>query len=275
MARLLANLQGPVGIDPYRYHIDAGFTFGCATTCGGDCSVQPGQTLVNLGAKWLGYYIQQQRPPGNIILIGYSMGGLVARDLIANNYYGVLTGHPVKALITLGTPNLGYPKSSIDELIMCKQLILDMSGAWSYIAPNWYQVSSQYLDSLRNQWVYASFTGYWMAAAGEHCSHTPRNASAPGEGLLGCRSTAPISDDVVCRDSALYGTGEPGQVLNYGPMPVVPWYDERHIYVHTDTWGTQGILCGNSNDPSQNPQLFDPPIDGALFLQIKAVINAR
>jgi triacylglycerol esterase/lipase EstA (alpha/beta hydrolase family) len=110
MAGLKANLEDlSVGVDPARYHIDAGFTFGCATTCGGACSVQPGQTLVNLGAQWLGSYIQIQQPPGNIILVGYSMGGLIARDLVANNYGGALTGHPVTALITLGTPNLGCP----------------------------------------------------------------------------------------------------------------------------------------------------------------------
>jgi hypothetical protein len=202
------------------------------------------------------------------------MGGLIARDLIANNYNGVLTGHSVTALITLGTPNLGYPSSTLDQFIMCKQLLLDMSGSWSYTIPNWYQVSSQYLDNLRNQWVNASYGGYWMAAAGEQCSTTPRNARAPGEGLVGCRSSDPRSDGVVCRASALYGAGEAGQILNSGPMPNVPWYDTDHIYVHTNTWGTQGILCGNSGDPSQNPPMFNPG-EGTLLQQIKAVINAH
>jgi triacylglycerol esterase/lipase EstA (alpha/beta hydrolase family) len=118
-------------LDLDHYHIDAGFTFfGCATSCGGACSVQPGQTLINLGAQLLGAYIQQQGPRGNIILIGYSMGGLVARDLVVNNYGAALTGHPVTALITLGTPNLGYPYSSIDENFSCRQLVLDMSGSF-------------------------------------------------------------------------------------------------------------------------------------------------
>jgi hypothetical protein len=84
---------------------------------------------------------------------------------------------------------------------------------------------------------------------------------------------------VVCRDSALYGFGSFGfGVLNDGPEAVVPWSDSSYIYVHTNSWagwGTAPILCGNSGDPSVNPQLFDPPTTRTLFPQIKGVINAH
>src|SRR5258708_11745147 len=40
-----------------------------------------------------------------------------------DTYLDALIGHPVTALITLGTPNLGYPYSSIDENIFCRQLL--------------------------------------------------------------------------------------------------------------------------------------------------------
>jgi pimeloyl-ACP methyl ester carboxylesterase len=278
MANLKANLEDPsVGVDPARYHIDAGFTFGCATTCGGPCSVQPGQTLVNLGAQWLGSYIQIQQPPGNIILIGYSMGGLIARDLIANNYGGALTGHPVTALITLGTPNLGYPYASIDENIFCRQLVLDMSGSWGQTSSGWNELTSPYLDGLRQMWATRSYTVPWMAAAGESCPNMTRNL--PLRSTVGCPSWSPTSDGVVCRDSAQYGGPVSGYgYFNDGPKPFVPWVDTAGIYVHTNSfagWGTAGILCGNSGNPSVNPQMFDPPNYRDLFPQIKAVISAH
>jgi hypothetical protein len=278
LSDLLANLSDVfVGVDPIRYHVDGGFTFGCATSCGGLCSVPPGSTLVDLGGQWLSSYIQQTKPPGSIILVGYSMGGLIARDLIANNYNGVLVGHPVTSLITLGTPNLGYPYSSIDQLKMCSQLLLDMSGSWQEGPSNWSEVTSPYLDRLRTQWVAASFPGYWMASAGEQCSNATRNL--PPGSLVGCPSWSQTSDGVVCRDSALYGAGMSGfGYLNDGPKPDVPWRDTTHVYVHTDSmagWGTAAILCGNSGDPSVTPQLFDPPPGGTLFPYVKATINAH
>jgi hypothetical protein len=223
----------------------------------------------------LGYYIQQQNPPGNIILVGYSMGGLVARDLIANNYYGVLTAHPVTALITLGTPNLGYPYSSIDQLKYCPQLLLDMSGSWDGNTLSW--GTSPYLDNLRQQWVSRSYSGYWMAAAGEQCSNQFRKLYAPGEDPVGCPTWSVTSDGVVCRDSALYGFGSYGfGVLNPAPKADVPWSDTDYKYVHTNSlagWGTAAILCGNS--PSTNPQLFNPPPGDTLFPKVVEKINAN
>jgi pimeloyl-ACP methyl ester carboxylesterase len=282
MRDLYNNLTSPSnGVNTLQYHVDAGYNFGCATTCGSACSVSSGSTLINLGAQWLGYYIQQQNPPGNIILVGYSMGGLIARDFVANNYYGVITPqHPVTAVITLGTPNLGYPYSSLDHLVAgaCSQLLLDMSGSWEEGASNWFELSSPYLNNLAQQWASNNYTGYWMAAAGEQCSNTPRNVSAPGEPPVGCMPESVTSDGVVCRDSALYGIESVGVVDNLGPTPYVPWYDTAHIYVHTDNWagwGTAAILCGNSGNPSVNPPLFNPPPTDTLFPQIQAAISAH
>jgi hypothetical protein len=111
-----------------------------------------------------------------------------------------------------------------------------------------------------------------MAAAGEQCANQFRNLHAPGEDRVGCPSPIVLnpspsvsSDGVVCRDSALY-------------TPSVPWSDSGHIYVHTNSfagWGTAGILCGNSGNPSEYPPMFNPPKGLSLFPQIKAVINAH
>jgi hypothetical protein len=86
---------------------------------------------------------------------------------------------------------------------------------------------------------------------------------------------------VVCQDSATYGAGTDGLYLNPGPQAVVPWVDVEQRWVHTDSfagWGTTGILCGNSGDPSVNPQLFDPPASGEfvdLYTYIWTKINAH
>src|SRR5437588_221209 len=69
-------------------------------------------------------------PAGHILLVGYSMGGLLARDLILNNRNQVLNTHPVDALVTLGTPNVGYPYEAIDDLPMCKTLAREMASDW-------------------------------------------------------------------------------------------------------------------------------------------------
>ncbi len=271
----LTNLS--YGIDTRKYHVDAGYTFACATSCGGACSAPAGSTLLNLGAQLLASYIQQQAPPGNIILVGYSMGGLIARDFIANNGYGLLNGHPVTALITLGTPHLGYPYSALDQLPMCPQLLLDMSGSWEQT--NFVELTSPYLDNLRARWTSASYSGYWMAAAGESCTNRTRNLQLPGETSVGCPSWAVSSDGVVCSPSALYGGPVSGYgYLNDGPKPIFNWYDTEQRYVHTNSWGgwgTAAILCGNSGDPSLNPQLFDPPPARTLFPQIKEIIDAH
>jgi pimeloyl-ACP methyl ester carboxylesterase len=277
MQGLYQSLITPgTGVDTRKYHVDAGFTFGCASSCNAACVTVNG-TMVNYGAQSLASYIYEAPPPGNIILVGYSLGGLIARDLIANNYIGALTGHPVTALITLGTPNLGYPYSSVDYISggACNQLFDDMAGSWLQSNGTWSELTSQYLSSLRQQWIAASYSGYWMAAAGQQCSNTPR--TFPPTSMMGCPSWSVTSDGVVCRDSALYGV--PGGYSGFtgGPNPdISQWSDTTQVYVHTTTWagwGTAPILCGNN--PSVDIPLYRPTIGGSLFPVIKAVINAH
>ncbi|HLI86673.1 MAG TPA: putative Ig domain-containing protein [Bryobacteraceae bacterium] len=284
MSALYQGLTAPgTGIDLRKYYVDpvgpnTGFTFACASSCGGECVTVNG-TMINLGAQSLASYIYLQNPPGNIILVGYSMGGLIACDLIANNYIGVLTGHPVTAVITLGTPNLGYPYSSIDYsgTSACNQILDDMAGSWLLQTNGTTaELTSPYLSNLQQQWISASYPGYWMAAAGQQCSNQTRNL--PPGSMVGCPSGNVTSDGVVCRDSALYGAstlgGYPG--FNGGPGPSVPWTDSTNIYVHTTTWagwGTAGVLCGN--DPSIDIPLYAPASlpTGTLLPQIVAWIN--
>jgi hypothetical protein len=274
MANFAANLMDPVnGIDSTRFQVDAGFDFSeCAAKT--SCTVsQYGDTCsVGAGGRSLAHYILNNPPPGPIILVGYSMGGLIARDMSAHAFYQA-SGPTVAGLITLGTPNLGYPYApGVDDLVFCSQLEQDMSGGWIVVQDA--EFLSTYLSGLTNAWPFLNGglgpNSYWMAAAGEYCANAYRNVPPSG---IGCRASSPRSDCVVCKDSALYASSQAS-----APLPIIPWTDLSHIYVHTDAlngWGTLGIFGTTSGNPSITPQLFNPPFSGSLFLQIKAIINGQ
>jgi len=137
-----------------------------------------------------------------VILIGFSLGGLIARDLILHNYGGVLSGRAV-TLITLGTPNLGYPHAVSDDSVFCPNLVDAMDGNWHAIRqPSGWPALSSYLLPLTQSWQQGSFpgtTGYWFAAAGQSCSYVLRI----GNNATGCQDST-LSDGVVCADSASY-----------------------------------------------------------------------
>jgi len=198
------------------------------------------------------------------------MGGLIARDLIAKHSQELGT-HKIVGLITLGTPHLGYPYASVDETLMCPQLVQDMAGSWYPNHSPQDEAFSPYLLDLTQQWAASSFAGYWLAAAGTSCSNPVRTTGSFD--ARGCLTTSPRSDGVVCRDSAVYSGGYAS-----GTGPTVRWEDPDHNYVHTFSgggWGTALILCGNTNDANQQSELYQPPAEGLLFAQIKAIINGN
>jgi pimeloyl-ACP methyl ester carboxylesterase len=134
MQPLYGSLVGSQGLDLRRFRVDAGFDFSeCAAEYA--CTVtNPISTLGQLpctvanGGRKLAYYILSQSPPGDIILVGYSMGGLVARNLMENgrsaSYGGVLNSHNLAGLVTLGTPNWGYPMLGADTSALVGSLSL-------------------------------------------------------------------------------------------------------------------------------------------------------
>ena len=114
--------------------MDAGFDFSeCAETdfCSSSCTIAA-------GAQKLAQYIANANPPGDVILIGFSMGGLIARDMMANGHL-LLNGRKISALITLGTPNLGYPYTLMDTAWFCTPLVQEMDGNWRYSTVNEYR----------------------------------------------------------------------------------------------------------------------------------------
>jgi pimeloyl-ACP methyl ester carboxylesterase len=260
MQALSGSLTGSSGVDLARFRVDAGFDFSeCANTdfCSSGCSISS-------GAQKLAQYIANANPPGDIILIGFSMGGLIARDLMANGRL-ILNGRKISALITLGTPNLGYPYTFVDTARFCTPLVQQMDGNWRIQQATNSVVLSPYLLSLTNQWPSTSYPGspgLWLAASGRSCSNAVRTINA----TTGCRDRNPYSDGVVCDDSATYSISTAS-----GTSPNRYWQDPSQIYVHTNNgFGSSLILCGNDG---QKPTLSNPPSFGPLFAAIKGLIN--
>lgn len=201
------------------------------------------------------------------------MGGLIARDMIANNFYGQ-SRPTVAGLITLGTPHLGYPYDPVDQLAFCPTLVFQMNGGWSAATGN--ESLSSYLTSLIGSQSFkstiASNGAYWMAAAGQYCSNPTR--LVPSSNGNGCLVSSARSDCIVCKDSALYNGSIPRSQNDI--TPVVPWTDTQQIYVHTNTvggWGSSFIF-GPTN-PAIDQQLFDPLTSGTLFPAMVNFINGN
>ena len=263
-----SSLGGSLGIDPVRFRVNVGFDFSACTQVGyTNCS---SNCTISGGAQTLATYIKNAAPPGDVILIGFSLGGLIARDLIFNNYGSVLSGRAV-TLITLGTPSLGYPYAFGDAQVFCPNLVQAMQGNWrAIVQPSGWPSLSSYLLPFTQSWQGGSFpgtNGYWFASAGQSCSNPLRSGTTSG-----CRDSSPLSDGVVCADSAAYNIVNSGPT---GPVTPTPWSDSNRQYVHSNAGlgiATSFVLCGNG---ANTRLLSDPRPDDALFQTIVAVINGR
>jgi len=257
MENLATNLAASYGLTAGRFKIDYGFDFSdCADATPAFCS---SNCTISGGAQRLAQYIANANPPGDIVLIGFSMGGLIARDLIVNNRI-ILNGRKIH-LVTIGAPNLGYPYLVTDSLVFCSALVSAMYGDWR-LQPGSVVLSS-YLLSLTNQWSAYGFPGSgrtWLAASGRACSIPARL----GEG---CRDQNPYSDGVVCQDSAAYSVSTAS-----GTLPNYFWSDPSGVYVHSYSGFTSFILC-NTSDQTRYLPLWNPPPTGALFITLTTILN--
>ena len=197
----LANtLRDPLfGIDQQRFDFDCGFDYReCRPTapgCPSDCDIR-------VGARRLANHINQQNPQGEIVILGYSMGGLVARDMLLNNYSGVITRRTVAALITMATPNGGYPFSFPDNLLLCGPVLKQMDGNWRSRQSENIVVLSDYLGrQLNGRWGNSSFAGNpqrWFVISGTSCTNPIRRSNP----TTGCPDWDVFSDGIVCNASA-------------------------------------------------------------------------
>ena len=169
MAGIKSALSHALNSD--RFVLNDAFSFDeCSKwNCSSSCTLSQG------GQK-LGEVIRVS-PQGDIVFLGYSMGGLIARDLIAHNWGNSLTGRRVSALITLGSPHLGYPyDAGLDGLpfTVCGPIARQMEGDFRRVPGSIHL--SPYLMSLHGRWANSSFPGagsHWLAAAGRACSDDP------------------------------------------------------------------------------------------------------
>jgi hypothetical protein len=196
--------------------------------------------------------------------------------MLADNLLGVLTSsYPVAGFITLGTPHLGYPYLPVDGWTsVTGKCSIQVAQMQSYLDPPVLRglldgVMSPFLSDLYRAWR-PSQAGRWLAAGGAACSTASR--SVPGYNN-GCRATNPLSDAVVCQESA---------VLSYpdNPLQMTPneeFTDPNRRFQHGEYVGEYvggNVLCGNPplGLPSQNLSLTNPPdsppADAALFNQI-------
>jgi hypothetical protein len=222
--------------------------------------------------------------------VGYSLGGLIARDMLVNNYsvngHSVRGSHLIRGLITLGTPNEGYAYLPTDESLLCKYLLRDMKGYWNAVTNTYAQGSlSPFLSSLNQRWGPTSYGGYWFAAAGTNCASPFRVGPPPSLVLqdIGClhgpsdslgRYTVPNNDAVVCRDSAVDSAN------SSTPPAGAPTYTEYPNYVHTKAWGFGTFfVMGCTSFSSSTLELFNPPVDpqdpNHLLQKIVSQINGN
>jgi pimeloyl-ACP methyl ester carboxylesterase len=255
-------------LDNKRYAVNATFEYGyCAASpsCNALCSISDGAYVL------ASTILSATSPGGNVIIIGYSMGGLMARDMVAHNYGGITTSRKITALLTLGTPNLGYPYGSLDASSIGSAL----SGTCPLLSQQMYSdfrsqqssrsvVLSKYLSDLINIWndvSASSYSGYWLAISGGYCKQPLRTGDLTMS--LGCPDYNVVSDGVVCDQSGRYnfsGFNTPNQT----------WYGDP--YAHA----TKVIMCamGLTFSSGNAPLLFDPypgdPLSQTLWNAIKA-----
>ena len=268
MSVLNLALSDPVyGIDLSRFTVDSNFDW---TACANFQIYQPGLSCPSYcsleeGAAELANYIASKVPPGHIILLGYSMGGLLARDLILNNRNQILGTHPVDALITLGTPNVGYPGEGLDDALFCTNLVTEMSSDWRSQQAKNSVVESTYLYQLNSAWTAKALPApnlHWLAAAGTFCSNPVRNVISN----TGCRDSSPYNDGIVCADSADFNlTG-----IN---LPTVRW--NNPAYAHTNDIMLFGATLFGGCNALNYPALDQPPHPSPLLQELRDFINAQ
>lgn len=236
-------LRDPVfGIDQSRFEIDGTFDrWECAPveglrTCPTYCSN-------GFVAMRLAEHIRQRNPQGDIVIIGYSMGGLAARDMLLNNYFGVVTQRRVAALVTIGTPNGGYPYTLVDDVLGCFRVIQEMDGNWRSRQNEGLVVLSNYLLALNSRWGNNSFGGQpqrWLVVSGASCNNPIRTINT----TTGCPDSNVFSDGVVCDASARF-------LINYPRnRPTDSWFSQSYSH-GGGFWGEDTaqslILCGQGS----------------------------
>src|ERR1035441_7356767 len=274
-ARLAQTLADPVfGLDRSRFTIDWNFTWQCAKASLAQCTAIG--CSIEEGAQELALYVNAHSN-GDVVLIGHSMGGLLARDMMLNNRNQVLTNHRVRALVTLGTPNVGYPYvAGLDDFLaraggvtLCPNLGAEMWSDYRTQQAQNVVIESSYLLGLNQRWGATSISGglqAWLAASGTFCKDPARSVLNP----VGCPNNSPSSDGVVCDQSARF-------LLNV-PANIPTRTQSSDFYAHTSSLGTRYVngltlLCTTQSQSPIYIPLYDPPASSTLIATIRSLLN--
>lgn len=275
-AKLAQTLLDPVLGITVPATLNWGFTWPCAkytiAQCDATCTIPQ-------GADSLAQYILANSPAGSrIAIIGHSMGGLLARDMILNNALSIASTRSIVALITLGTPNVGYPfVEGLDDsatanslgITLCPALGQEMYSDWRALQSQNLVLESPYLNDLNSRWGTVSLSQpfSWLAAAGTFCTNPLRSSLNP----VGCSDNDPNSDGVVCEQSARVSLALPKN------LPTTGW--SSNLYAHTSSLlGTRYVsgptlLCTTDSLLFDYIPLYDPPASSALVTAIRSLVN--
>ena len=267
-------LQATGQLKGVAFTFDASFDY---SSCAANPVCPPNCTIEN-GANLLATTILS-KPGSNVVVIGYSMGGLIARDMIANNRQGVAVQRKINALITLGTPNLGYPGSPLDQQLgpfantACPLEMNEMTSDFRSV-PQPQVLLSSYLSGLESKWSsIASVTPptkphFWLAESGALCSQAIRTGDATN--TYGCPDYNKVSDGVVCDQSSQYKSGGPVQ-----PDQKTGWdgFAHAHGVIMCNPSPGNPVTFPASFSAGDAPVLYNPPNTSLLFLGVLASIT--
>ena len=272
LQQAVASLQAAGQLRGIAFTFDASFDYGyCAAnpTCDSSCSIENGAGL--LAKTILG------KPGSNIVIIGYSIGGLIARYMIANNLQGVAVQRKINALITLGTPNLGYPGSPLDMQLgpfanaACLFEMNEMTSDFLSV-PRPQVLLSSFLSGLESTWSTVASVApptkphFWLVGSGFLCSQAIRTGDATN--TYGCPDYNKVSDGVVCDQSSQYKSG--GSVQ---PDQKTGWDGLAHahgVIMCNPSPGSPIIAASFSAGGAS--VLYDPPPGTPLFLDLLAAL---
>jgi hypothetical protein len=254
---------------------DDSFDFG---SCSKNPSCPPAYCGITTGAQLLDTDINLATyPQSRVIIIGYSMGGLMARDMIAHPSTGLLQRN-LLALITLGTPNLGYPWSSRDDGSFYRGCHFEADQMGSDFLQ--FQISTppevnlglraNYLYPLTQDWSSAPLAPRvpWLAFSGHYCDNPTRvdNSSA------GCPGYNTASDGVVCDQSARYLPGvnaaansaDTSGGMTPGNQPYLTAIAEGYAHAgRVVMCGVGGLVVGTSKMLTQ-PKAGEDPVNAII-----------
>jgi fibronectin type 3 domain-containing protein len=227
----------------------------------------------------LARYIALQNPPGDVFIVAYSLGGLVARDMIEGQQgAGIGQGRKLLGLVTLATPNNGFPyEYPWDNWGICDGLGKEIASDLRASPP--YYPYSPYIPSINHNWVASPLggAGYqafpWMVAAGTFCQSPIR---FPDSTQNGCPAGS-TNDGAICTDSALFNgiSGPYNMPTTYFTSDAYSHSADPNFFLQLLNGGNDSLYYGGNCDMRQHISIWDPGAGSALAQAISGFIKTN